>query len=151
MAHARCLSCGTKPMSARGLCRSCYERARQSGVHRQYPDCGAVPVPYRHYQQHDGCLSCGALDHVGRGLCHTCYERASLTPGLLDQYPACGAVPVPYRGYGYRKMVPPHLKQSPDQPAIIGAPQQPDWQACVAWESRPQRWTTLRPAERRSA
>lgn len=45
----------------------------------------------------------------------------------------------------------PTLRTYPDQPAIIGAVNQPDWQRAVAWESRPQRWTTLRPAERRSA
>ena len=45
----------------------------------------------------------------------------------------------------------PTLRAYPNQPAIIGATCQPDWQRAVAWESRPQRWTTLRPAERRSA
>lgn len=45
----------------------------------------------------------------------------------------------------------PQLRDYPTQPAIVGAPRHPDWQACVAWEARPQRWSTLRPAERRSA
>jgi len=145
-----CLSCATKPANSRGLCAACYERARQLGVSKQYPACGAVPVPYRLYQHHGVCLSCGARSHYSHGLCETCYQRAKLQ-GILSQYPACGAVPVPYLGYGYRKTVTPRRNTSPDQPAIVGAPQHPDWQACVAWESRPQRWSTLRPAERRSA
>ena len=150
MTQAPCLSCATKPPSARGLCAACYERARQLSIAKQYPACGPVPVPYRLYQHHGPCLGCnGSGRHYSRGLCEPCYQRAK-EQGTVDQYPACGAVPVPYRGYGYLRRVA-RLKQYPDQPAIIGATSQPDWQACVAWESRPQRWSTLRPAERRSA
>lgn len=150
MAQAPCLSCAVKPANSRGLCTVCYERARQLGISKQYPDCGAVSVPYRIYRHHGPCLGCGRSGrHYAHGLCEPCYQRAK-GQGTVDQYPACGAVPVPYCGLGILGRTR-RLRAYPNQPAIIGAPQHSAWQACVAWESRPQRWSTLRPAERRSA
>jgi hypothetical protein len=47
LGHHDCLSCAaTGRGGIRGLCATCYERALGQGIHRAYPACGRVPVPY---------------------------------------------------------------------------------------------------------
>lgn len=44
---APCLGCGEhKELMARQLCKQCYARADHQGTVKNYPQCGAVPVPY---------------------------------------------------------------------------------------------------------
>lgn len=54
-----CSDCNQNPIKARGLCSSCYEKARRAGKF------GAKK-----------CLSCGEIrSTAGRGLCDLCYQR----------------------------------------------------------------------------
>lgn len=134
-----CLSCGSTALAARGLCATCYRRAHSSGIVAQYPACGAVPVPYTGRQTTGTVVKrcqCGVAIQRQSTRCRQCYYRARRAEQAGPH-----TAPAPN----------PQLRAYPDQPAIVGATMHPDWQACVAWEARPQRWSTLRPAERRSA
>jgi len=129
--HA-CLSCGVDDHAARGLCHVCYRRAHRLGISAQYPACGAVPVPQTGQQTTSAApkrCQCGAVIQRQSTRCRACFYRALRDVERLPQ-----TAPASH----------PRLRAYPDQPAIIGATSQPDWLRAVAWESRPQRWETLR-------
>lgn len=109
------------------------------------------------------CVDCGTTggsDNAARtrGLCSCCYQQHR-AKGTLDQFPRltreqCSAI---------QRLAHPPLPTSPDplpnrltlaRPRYVlpwGAPHQPEWQACAAWERQDtaDRWPTCQPCERR--
>jgi len=124
MRHLSCLNCGTQlTPPALAYCPSCLQQRQPPHPRQSSPRL---------------CADCGLPISPQARKWQKCHFRARRR---IKPQPIVIATPA----------TPPRLKQTPTEPAIIGATCQPDWQRAVAWESRPQRWETLRPAERRSA